>query len=126
MNAERPFIMHVGIRLFCPFLMAVALLGCVHEPVPLELPRDHPANPQAAEMKFMPPPNPFLIHEETNSVALAGTPSVIHKHAEQAAEPLMEQPMGHHMGHGAPVEPAPDGLTHPHQMSLGHQHEDNP
>jgi hypothetical protein len=133
-DAERSLIMHASIRAFILVLTAVAVLGCAHQPVPLELAVDHPANPQAAEMKFVPPPDPFRNYAETNSVAQAEAPSMIHEHAQQASKPLMEQPMGqpmghhigHQMGHGATVEPAPDGLTHPHQMSPGHQHEDNP
>jgi len=35
------------------------IIGCASEPVKVDLPANHPANPEAQEAEFTPPPNPF-------------------------------------------------------------------
>ena len=34
-------------------------VGCAGEPLKVDLPANHPANPHAPETAFIPPPNPF-------------------------------------------------------------------
>ncbi len=43
------------------------LMSCVSEPVNIDLPQNHPANPTAHETAFIPPPNPFHNHMKMNS-----------------------------------------------------------
>ena len=38
------------------------VMACVGEPVKIDLPQNHPANPEAQETAFIPPPNPFQGH----------------------------------------------------------------
>ena len=40
-------------------LMTFFIINCAVEPVIVDLPVDHPANPGAQESEFAPPPNPF-------------------------------------------------------------------
>ena len=35
------------------------VIACAGEPVKIDLPQNHPANPKAQETAFIPPPNPF-------------------------------------------------------------------
>ena len=52
--------------IFSGFIMFF-LMSCVSEPVNIDLPQNHPANPQAHETAFIPPPNPFQNHTKMNS-----------------------------------------------------------
>ena len=40
-------------------LMSFLLIACASEPVKVDLPANHPANPQSQGTAFIPPPNPF-------------------------------------------------------------------
>jgi len=42
-----------------PIFAVLLLMGCAGEPVQLEFPINHPANPEALETHFTPPQNPF-------------------------------------------------------------------
>jgi hypothetical protein len=39
--------------------MSFLLFACASEPVEVDLPDNHPANPQSQGTAFIPPPNPF-------------------------------------------------------------------
>lgn len=41
-------------------LTSFFIIACASEPVKVDLPANHPANPQAQGTVFIPPPNPFL------------------------------------------------------------------
>lgn len=41
------------------FGAVLLLMGCVSDPAPTFLPATHPANPDAAEVTYLPVPNPF-------------------------------------------------------------------
>ena len=45
--------------LFLTLFMTFFLIGCASEPVKVDIPTNHPANPEAQEAEFIPPPNPF-------------------------------------------------------------------
>jgi hypothetical protein len=87
------------------FFAAAAFSGCAVAPVNTQLPADHPANPQAPEPVYRPPPNPF--QESFGAQQLKGTLPP----GEQPASPATE-PSGHHPGHesdpGASNEPIHD------------------
>ena len=38
------------------------VMACAGEPVKIDVPQNHPANPEAQETAFIPPPNPFQGH----------------------------------------------------------------
>ena len=40
-------------------LLSFLIFACASEPVKVDLPANHPANPQSRETAFVPPPNPF-------------------------------------------------------------------
>ena len=43
------------------------LIACAGEPVKIDLPENHPANPEARETVFIPPPNPFKGHMQMDT-----------------------------------------------------------
>jgi hypothetical protein len=47
------------LKQFVLFLTFLSLFSCTSEPVPVNLPINHPANPQAPETTFILPANPF-------------------------------------------------------------------
>jgi len=51
---------------FLIMTVAFFLIGCAGEPVKVDLPANHPANPQSPETAFIPLPNPF---QESNPTA---------------------------------------------------------
>ena len=48
-------------------LISLFIIACVSEPVKVDLPANHPANPQTQETAFIPPPNPFQGHMQMES-----------------------------------------------------------
>jgi len=76
-------------------LMSFLLLACASEPVKIDLPANHPANPQSKETAFIPPPNPFqdniprVEHEED------GSSSMTHEKHQPAHEHQMNPQTGH-------------------------------
>jgi hypothetical protein len=54
--------------IFSGFLL-LFLMACASEPVNIDLPQNHPANPEAQETAFMPPSDPFQNHLEMESGA---------------------------------------------------------
>ena len=72
---------------FCIFI-ALGVIGCAGESVRVELPANHPANPQALETQFVPPQNPFR-----TDVATEGEPAadVMLKHKTPAEKENMHQ-----------------------------------
>ena len=78
--------------------MSIFIIGCVSEPLKVDLPANHPANPQSRETAFIPPPNPFqdnipmVEHEADNSSSMTHEK---HKPAHQhQMSPVMDK-MGH-------------------------------
>ena len=65
--------------IFSGFLL-LFLMACASEPVNIDLPQNHPANPEAQETAFIPPPNPFESHMEMTGHEFGGSPSTTHKH----------------------------------------------
>jgi len=76
-------------------LMCFLLFACASEPVKIDLPANHPANPQSKETAFIPPPNPFqdniprVEHEED------GSSSMTHEKHQPAHEHHMNPQTGH-------------------------------
>ena len=76
-------------------LMSFLLFACASEPVKVDLPAKHPANPQSQETAFIPPPNPFqnniprVEHEED------GSSSMTHEKHQPSHQHQMSPQMGH-------------------------------
>ena len=79
---------------FSIMLMIFFIIGCASEPVKVDLPANHPANPQAQEAEFTPPPNPF--QEDVTALKRESTPDSIMKH--KTHEESGEQHIDHNMG----------------------------
>lgn len=47
-------------KVFSAPMILIMLAGCASQPLSTELPRNHPANPQATEARFSHLPNPFM------------------------------------------------------------------
>ena len=75
-------------------LMSFLLFACASEPVKVDLPANHPANPQSEETAFIPPPNPFqnniprVEHEED------GSSSMTHEKHQPSHQHQMSPQMG--------------------------------
>ena len=76
-------------------LMSFFIIACASEPVKVNLPTNHPANPQSQETVFIPPPNPFqnnipmVKHEAENDS------SMTHEKHQPARQHQMSPKMGH-------------------------------
>ena len=80
--------------LFLLLLMAFFIIGCASEPVKVDLPANHPANPEAQEAQFSAPPNPF--QEDGTAMKGESTPDSMMKH--KTIEESSKQHMDHNMG----------------------------
>ena len=95
--------------------------GCASEPVKTALPLSHPANPQARETPFNPPPNPFqtdssLFESETTT----GTATVHQDH--QTGDKLH---MDHQADPGSMNPPEEKSATEPVEEKSMHQHKEH-
>ncbi len=93
-------------------LILMSVMSCVSEPVNIDLPHDHPANPTARETAFTPPPNPFQHTIEMKSDS--GSSMTEKKHA-----PSHQHQMTHEMD-----QMSEDSMSKPEtdQEKQGHQH----
>ena len=79
---------------FSIVLMIFFIIGCASEPVKVDLPANHPANPEAQEAEFAPPPNPF--QEDVTVMKGESTPDSMMK--PKTHEESGKQHMDHNMG----------------------------
>ena len=70
------------------------IIGCVSEPVKVDLQANHPADPEAQEVEFTPPPNPF--QADVTVMKGESTPDSMMKH--KTHEESGEQHTDHNMG----------------------------
>ena len=106
------------------YFLAVILslvIGCSGNPVPVELPQNHPADPGAPESRFILPPDPF------GNEMTGAHPQVHDQFESPAGQPktrgdLFESPAGH----SAPPEQerkeadrSPAEMPHHHNMEKG-------
>ena len=70
------------------------IIGCASEPVKVDLQANHPANPEAQEAEFTPPPNPF--QKDVTAMQGESTPDSMMK--PKTHEESGEQHMDHNMG----------------------------
>jgi len=76
---------------FLTMVVLFFLIGCTGESVKVDLPANHPANPQSPETAFIPPPNPFQ-----ESIPMAGQEAGSSSSMTHEAHPSTQQP---HMTH---------------------------
>lgn len=105
--------------LFLIFLSLV--IGCAGNPVPVELPQNHPADPGASEFRFIPPPDPFGT-EMTSAVPQTQEPSESEAGRRKSRGDLFESPAIQ----SVPLEQekketdrSPLEMPHHHDMEMG-------
>lgn len=76
-------------------LMSFLLFACASEPVKVDLPANHPANPQSEETAFIPPPNPFQNNVLMGEHEGDGSSSMNHEKQQPAHQHQMSPNMGH-------------------------------
>ena len=87
--------------LFLILLVTFFIIGCVSDPVKVEFSANHPANPEAQEAEFIPPPNPF--QEDVSAMKMESTPESMMKHKthDESGQKQMHHDMGtKKAGHG--------------------------
>ena len=103
---------------FSIVLVFFFIIGCASEPVKVDLPANHPANPQAQEAEFTPPPNPF--REDVTAMKGESTPDSIMRH--KTYEESGKQHMDHNMGTKKGSEPDLDSTKKSGQGEGDNQH----
>ena len=80
--------------------MIFFIIGCASESVNVELPASHPANPEAQEAEFIPPPNPFK--EDATAMKTESAPDFTKKHKphDENSQKHMHHNDNQHQGHG--------------------------
>jgi hypothetical protein len=76
-------------------LMSFLLFACASEPVKVDLPANHPANPQSQETAFVPPPNPFQNNITRVQHEGDGGSSMTHEKHQPAHQHQMSPNIGH-------------------------------
>ena len=96
-------------------VICVSITACVSEPVIVEWPANHPANPRSPETVFIPPPNPFqnsnlrVDHEVQNNASMTHeknqpehqhqmSPDTRH-YSGPSQDPEEQNPQHRHKGH---------------------------
>ena len=100
--------------IFLILLMSFFIIACASEPVRVDLPADHPANPHAPETAFAPPPNPFQNNVPVAATEADNSSSVIHQKHQPAHQHQMSSEMDK-TGHDHPPSHASDGQNSEHQ-----------
>jgi hypothetical protein len=113
-------LMHRTFGIFLALFMAFFLVRCAGEPVRVDLPANHPANPQSEETAFIPPPNPFQ-----NNIPAAEhrseSSSSMTQEEHQSAQPHRMNPGMDKMDHGSDSSQASEVQGPEHQHTENHQ-----
>lgn len=84
---------------FLTLITTFFIISCASEPVRVNMPANHPANPQSEETAFMPPPNPFQNNTPTAEQQAGSSSSMSHdpgsSHASEAQDPEHEHKEHH-------------------------------
>jgi len=76
-------------------LMCFLLFACASEPVKVDLPANHPGNPQSQETAFVYPPNPFENNIPRVEHEGDGSSSMTHEKHQPAHQHQMSPKIGH-------------------------------
>ena len=121
MNHPGKFPKFIKFILAFPIFAVLVLMGCAGEPVQVEFPINHPANPEAQETEFTPPPNPF--QEDVTAMKGESTPDSMMKH--KTHEERSKQPMDHDMGTNKGSEPDSESTKKSGDGEGGNQHQEH-
>ena len=99
---------HLTRALIASGFIVFFVVACAGEPVKIDLPQNHPANPQAQETAFIPPPNPFQGHMQMET---GGS----HPTTQKKPKPSHQHQMTHQMSKDSMSAPKPDVKMDDHQ-----------
>lgn len=86
-------------------LTGLLLFGCASDPVPTYLPASHPAHPEAAEVIYTAPPNPFKDGIPVNKMPSAETPhTATEPHGDRNSHRMKSEGKKHENSGGAKTE----------------------
>jgi len=108
-------------RIVLPVVLLLFVIGCAGNPVPVELPLNHPSDPGAPESRFILPPNPFgadiasahpQAHDQSESVTdqRKSRGDLFELPAGKSAVPGQEEKAG---------DRSPSAMPHQHHMKQG-------
>ena len=111
---------HRAFGIFFILFMTFILFGCSNESVRVQLPANHPANPQSEETAFIPPPSPFqndnpaVVHQPESSSSMT--------HEEhQSGQPHQMNPKMDEMHENPGSSQASEAQDPEHQHKENHQ-----
>ena len=99
-------------------LMSFFIIACTSEPVKVDLPANHPANPQSQGTTFIPPPNPFK-NDIPMAENQAGSSSAMTPEKQQSAHQHQMSPQTGKMDHDSKSSHASE------IQNTEHQHEEH-
>ena len=85
---------HNAFGFFLLLSVTFFIIGCVSEPVKVDLSANHPANPEAQEAEFIRPPNPFQEDVSAMKVESATDSMMKHKTHDESGQNQMHHDMG--------------------------------
>ena len=106
---------------FSIVLVFFFIMGCASEPIKVELPSNHPANPEAQEAEFVPPPNPF--QENFSAMQMESKPESKMKHTPHRENG--KQHMNHQMGTDKKSHSDSELKMKPEETEGHHQHQEH-
>lgn len=106
---------------FLILFLALFIISCASEPVKVDLPPNHPANPGAQEVEFMPPPNHF--QEDVTAMKGESIPDSMMNHKTQ--DESSQKHMNHNMGNKKESEPDSDSTKKSDHVKDDNQHKEH-
>jgi hypothetical protein len=109
------------IRSAFPAVFLLLVIGCAVNPVPVDLPLNHPSDPGAPESRFILPPNPFGA-DMTSAHPQAHDQSESVTDQRKSRGDLFELPAGKSVAPGPEKnagDRSPSGMPHQHHMKQG-------
>ena len=99
---------------FLIIIMSFFIISCASEPVKVDLPENHPANPKSEETAFIPPPNPFQDNIPMEQHAADSSSSMTHEKHKPEHQHQMSPEMDK-MGHDSRPPHASEKQNSEHQ-----------
>jgi hypothetical protein len=109
-----------SLKIFIVFAL-LFIAGCAGEAGRVELPLNHPANPQAQESGFRPPQNPFQTDVAAMEEESTKDSTMKHKIPKES----VKQDMGHKMGPQKESQIDSESKKKPAHIQSGDQHQEH-
>ena len=114
-------IRYCAFGLLLTLLISFLIIGCVSEPVKIDWPANHPANPETQEAEFIPPQNPF----ETDMAVMKEAPEKDSMMKHKIPQETGMQHMDHNMGADTKKHSDSESKMKPEQPEGHHQHQEH-